>query len=658
MFDDFQVEGTKLIRYLGKRYEVVVPDGIQTISSRAFADCISIGEIKLPHHIKQINEFTFNNCTNLKKISLSIDLKRIGKHAFAGCESLGRLRIPSGVTKIERGAFWECSSLECIDLLSVENVDTDYLFASCYKLKDIKLPSNINNIGEGCFSCCYALKSVFLPETVLEIKDKAFWFCHGLLHITIPEKLKEIGKSAFIGCDNLEDVIFSADSHLNRIGSFAFKECRALKKIVLPPSLEFIDDFAFAVCDNLSEVYISNKTFYTAKTFIQCSPFLKIYKYDNPLDVFGIRTNEPNMQDVLWDNFVLENDVLKKYRGNELDIHIPRAITKIGKNAFSRYNKNAKIYLYGVYVIEESAFSNSVIDEIEFGDKLLTIERWAFWECNNLKKVCFPVTLREIGAHAFDKCVSLKTIIFNDGLTKIGIRAFQECKNIEYVIFPNALETIEHSAFYGCNSLKAVFVPKSVKRIDDFAFLSCEDAIIYFEDSRPKAEWSKYLGVNDSKKRWGTTRETFEIIHGFRTYTPTSFDDDDEFSFASEDYSPEEIFNSHGVIVEFGGVIVENGVAKLQFWFKNNSGTTRYFWIKSLSIDGFSIDSYIIIGDAPNDDEWYCETVDIDKIDLKGVNYIDFFLEVDDVEGNVLPMLPVVAIKIDFPNQEIDLNIY
>ena len=87
-----------------------IPEGVETIRSKAFYKCSYLKEIKLPSTIKTIEEKAFFLC-DLKEIILPDGLEAIGKDAFGFCSSLKEVTVPASVTRIDEYAFYCCTSL-------------------------------------------------------------------------------------------------------------------------------------------------------------------------------------------------------------------------------------------------------------------------------------------------------------------------------------------------------------------------------------------------------------------------------------------------------------------------------------------------------------------------------------------------------------------
>lgn len=137
---------------------VYLPEGIETISNHAFADCDSVVTMYIPSTVKNINA------------------------AFCGMRNLKSIRIPHEMTTIGNAAFVLCTSLENIDI-----------------------PEGVERINLDAFAKC-GLKQVLLPSTLKVLERGVFYECDSLEEITIPASVEEIGDYIFYGCNKLKDV--------------------------------------------------------------------------------------------------------------------------------------------------------------------------------------------------------------------------------------------------------------------------------------------------------------------------------------------------------------------------------------------------------------------------------------------------------------------
>ena len=59
--------------------------------------------------------------------------------------------------------------------------------------------------------------------------------------------------------------------------------------------------------------------------------------------------------------------------------------------------------------------------------------------CESLKSIIIPKSVKSIGHGAFDKCNSLSSLVIPNTVTSVGYGIFQYCKNLQSVSIPKHL---------------------------------------------------------------------------------------------------------------------------------------------------------------------------------------------------------------------------
>lgn len=90
-------------------------------------------------------------------------------------------------------------------------------------------------------------------------------------------------------------------------------------------------------------------------------------------------------------DFEIENGVLIKYHGKDVEVVIPDEVVAIGNYAFTLCSK---------------------ITEITIPKTVKSIGHNAFWHCANLNSVKIPYSVINIDDNAFEDCPKLKTIYY------------------------------------------------------------------------------------------------------------------------------------------------------------------------------------------------------------------------------------------------------
>ena len=149
----------KLLDYIGTEDTVVIPQGIQVISSSAFDSNKIVKSITIPDSVTEI-----------------------GPSAFKWCSSLQQITIPKGVKKI----YW-------------------YTFCNCQSLRSVDIPDTVTEIGENAFVGCYMLKTIDLPESVQSVGAHAFsdqYFSVSNITIVIRNPDLVMHRTCLEGCKN------------------------------------------------------------------------------------------------------------------------------------------------------------------------------------------------------------------------------------------------------------------------------------------------------------------------------------------------------------------------------------------------------------------------------------------------------------------------
>lgn len=185
---------------------------------------------------------------------------------------------------------------------------------------------------------------LIIPDGVKKIGREAFKNKSRLERITLPEGLTIIEESAFEKCINLKYIVFP--NSLKIIEENAFKNCKYLKNINLPEGIIKVDRDAFTGCKDL----LINDSY-----------------------------------------FLIVNDSIILYTGNEEEINIPNGIISIGDDVFSNNKK-----LFGITI----------------PDSVIHIGKRAFSNCTHLQSITIPENVQIIEISAFENCKKLKEAIF------------------------------------------------------------------------------------------------------------------------------------------------------------------------------------------------------------------------------------------------------
>ena len=350
---------------------------------------------------------------------------------------------------------------------------------------------SVTIIGNQAFSYCSGLTSITIPNSVTSIGNYAFDGCSGLTSITIPNSVTSIGNWVFYGCSGLTSLTFP--NSVTSIGERAFDGCSGLTSITIPNSVTSIGQYAFRGCKNLTSVTIPNSvTSIGNQAFSGCSGRTAVHITDLASWCYiSFGDNTYNYGAAEYSNPLSYAHHLYLNGEEVKDLVIPNSVTSIDRRAF-----------YGCENLTSVTIPNSVT----------SIGIQAFYGCSGLTSVTIPNSVTSIGDEAFRGCQSLTSINIPNSVTSIGSRVFPSRRNglnvyitdliswcnidrvindlsespvsytlylndkeIKDLVIPNNVIEIGKKAFFGCSSITSVTIPNSVEIIGWSAFNGCEN---------------------------------------------------------------------------------------------------------------------------------------------------------------------------------------
>lgn len=252
--------GKVLLKCINTATNIEVPNGIEAIANRAFADG-QVRTISLPSTLKYIGDEAFYGAKNLETITIPDSVLTIGEAAFAlslNLQSVNFNASSSKLNEIGASAFQGCNALTSIDIpYTVEKIGAS-AFLNCRNLTSVNFDYILTTEVDGVITTEVKAKS-----KLTELGEMAFYDNRKLTSITIPDGLTEIGRETFYGCSLLETVNFDVDkSNLKVIGEYAFAECSSLGSkvdvnnpslvtVILPNALITVERNAFQNCSSM-----------------------------------------------------------------------------------------------------------------------------------------------------------------------------------------------------------------------------------------------------------------------------------------------------------------------------------------------------------------------------------------------------------------------
>jgi len=358
----------------------------------------------------------------------------IGDETFDD-EDITQVNIPDSVTSIGSNPFKNCVNLRAI-VVSPSHPTLATI--------DGVLFDKVNKVLV-CYPQAFTTESYTIPQGILVIGDYAFSRCENLIEISIPDSVITIGDYAFFRCANLSQI--TIPNSVISIGDSAFRACDALVHITIPDGVASIGIEVFAGSESLEEVTIPNSL-----VSIGTSPFL----FCSGLHTINISSSHPVLETidgVLFDKASKELIFYPDAFVNE-SYAIPQGTLSIGRYAFSSCDN---------------------LREITIPDSVISIGERAFESCRHLTQITLSDSVISIDDSAFLGCESLREIIIPDSVTSIGDKAFHSCKSLREIIIPDGITSIGKETFFLCHGLTQVTIPDSVTFIGDHAFFKCEN---------------------------------------------------------------------------------------------------------------------------------------------------------------------------------------
>ena len=458
-YEDFEIDGTTLIKYIGKEEIVYVPYGIAIIASGAFSSWdtdVKEKRVVLPDTVRIIKSHAFTSGT-IEEINFEEGLEIIEDHAFIQ-PALLSISIPSTLRSIHN-AFIGHQLTEII--LSPNNKHFEYRGNSIINLDNKMIELVFGN-------------AQILGDDILSYSENLFCNNRSVREVVIHPSIKTIPKQCFSGS--------------------------SIESVNIPEGVEKIEHDAFSDCDNLKEIYIPNSVAQIERAaFVSNSVLAKIHcgAYSKPerWDLFWNKNPSEETDDVwtksvgtqvVWGtvrpgttqtlaDFKFANSSKKTvtgYDGYVEILRLPNISTSIDKGAFFDHDEIKKIVIGdNIKSIGDYAFKNCRnVEEIEFSESVTHIGKNAFEGCTKLKSIIFPNSLKVIDDNAFLDCDALLEIVASGKLNHIGDSAFKNCTRLMRVLLPDCLKIIGDSAFENCLSLSVIDLPSQLRYIGHVAF--------------------------------------------------------------------------------------------------------------------------------------------------------------------------------------------
>ena len=509
--------------------EVIIPEGVETISAYAFANLTALERVVLPSTLTRIDWGAFYGCTALKTVVGLENVKFINESAFEGCALTGAIKLDSAVA-IADYAFAGNRALTSVTLSeSIQSIGM-HAFANNSSLRTLSIKAPIYKIGKYAFAGCEALTEVSLNTAV--IPTGAFQGAKKLEKVTLGKDVAVINENAFGGTkvsaitidaensrfmtgENLSYVVdktnstlilvapatkgeFAPDFHVTTIGTGAFSGNANITSVIMP-SVTQLSPYAFADCSKLTSVTLGELTLIGDYAFANTG--LKLAPSFAGLDHIGAYafSNTALTEISLPDGITTGTGTFaecKKLASVTVGNNVTLGDNAFGLNSFTNRKVEAETLPEDVFTTIYHVAFESPLTELTIGDNVKIGNR-AFYGAVKLQSVTLGKGVT-IGDYAFYNAASLTDIDLSR-VTSIGAYAFSGevyndyyddafttpvvDTNGEYVyryfapaltqVSLDSLTSLGTEAFAYCQLLEKVTLGDSVRIIPDKTFLYC-----------------------------------------------------------------------------------------------------------------------------------------------------------------------------------------
>lgn len=457
---DFQMDGSKLLRYTGTAEVVSIPDGVKEIGEEAFAGNRNLVKVTIGGDVERIGYRAFADCDNLMTIQVDAKIEEIETAAFSNNKQLRNVTLGAGVKDLGAGVFAGCSNLATLKV----SADNPYLYYSNGVLYDDEQKIIYALLPN------YQKESFTLPSTVEEIRAYAFWGNPYLVDVKLDSALRNVSAYAFSNCLNLKEVYIPLP--VRSIEAKAFEDCVNLKSVTLPESISNINNTAFDGCSNVKIVATPGT-----------------YGADFAATLKASEADAVEYEDVRDSNVVTGEEITGQATPTPVQEATPTpeatavptppgAPNVVGGSSGSGRVLGESSIVGGRAVIfidnvQSSSAGSTGIDIAQPVESTgVSGELMNIVSDNAEKGKDFPkytIVGGRIASQAYYQDTSLTEYEIDPGITQIGEFAFARTP-LKSIVIPEGVEKIGYGAFYHCDSLAEVSIPDSVQEIAASAF--------------------------------------------------------------------------------------------------------------------------------------------------------------------------------------------
>lgn len=493
---------------LGKTGDIVIPNTVTKVSSRAFygragitsvtfeanevnadgavtkgGDSIMIGDYYTPTsaakvELKSTTRAVFDHCTLLKSVTFPSGKEiTIGDTAFYYCQNLINLNLPTEKGKDEKPvrigayAFYYCSNLGAaaegdtsetaglLNLPSVKEISNNAFYYSTGFTK-VDLGYQLEALGNYAFAYTRATEFV-IPETLQTLgkqNESSYVFAYNKL-------LQKISFRTVYTDEEFADEEFMDGKELI-VANYVFSNCTNLQSVSFPRTLKALGTYVFNGCSKVNSVTFADGCLLstigdyafrgTAITSIVLPDELTTVSASafTGCDLVSITIpSKLTTVSAFASLSTLQEFVTKDDNKNFIAVEGVLYSRKSGENGTLLAERGDILYAYP---------SGKTTDDGVFTvpDGVTQIGAYAFSYNSSLKKVVVPASVTSVGNYAFSFCSLLEGVEFREGDAEhtltLGNFVFSESNAIESFTVPSFVKEMGTNLFTKCTALQTV----------------------------------------------------------------------------------------------------------------------------------------------------------------------------------------------------------
>ena len=414
--DPYITSGPTLTNYYGLGGSVMIPESlaITEIGTFAFSNYDYIEKTDSdrydPNEDPELTKQWFIGDNTITEVIIPEGVETISAYAFANLTALKTITLPSTLTMISYGAFYGCTSLTTINGIEHVKFINQNAFAFCDITGTLTFNKTIA-VADNAFAYNTNLKKLTLSEHTQSVGQYAFVGNTSLETLTINAEKIKLGQFAFSGCSALKTV--SVNTAVIPTG--LFEDCTALQSITIGKDVAVIGEYAFNNTAITSvTVAQGNQSFYP----VQNKPYMlnadgTILTFVTPAYAGEIVVTE-NTVTTIGNAALSGNKKVTAFRAP--------SVTRVMNYAFSGCENLEVIELGTLTEIGDAAFMRTAITETHSFANINKIGAYAYYG-TNVTSLTIPNDV-EVGASAFEECRKLATIVIGNSV-KVGANAFK-----------------------------------------------------------------------------------------------------------------------------------------------------------------------------------------------------------------------------------------